>query len=133
MKSAVMYEEAKRLFLEGYSLDSIVELLNNKISRRTLHNWRTEHEWDNQRKERASQTADLTQALLEIAKTAIQEAKANPSPHAIFAVVKAISAIKMFQGVDLSDPEKDAAPAEKGIKQDTIKLIEREILGLSPE
>lgn len=128
MKSVVIYEEAKRMYLDGYSLDAIVELLKNTVSRKTLHNWKTEHKWDDQRKQHITLTADLTASLVEIAKVAIREAKANPTPHNIYAVVKAVSALKLFQGVEL--PGEAEAVKATGIKQETIALIERDILGM---
>lgn len=128
MKSVVIYEQAKKMYLEGYSLDAITELLNNTVSRKTLFNWSKEHSWDEQRKEKIEVEDDLTKELIDIAKTAIREAKANPSAHNIFAVVKAVSAIKMFQGVVM--PETEDKAKVTGIKADTIKQIEREILGI---
>ena len=128
MKSVVIYEEAKRLFLDGYSLDAVVELLKNNVSRKTLFNWSKEHDWESQRKARISVTTELQEDLIVIAKTAIKEAKANPTPHNIYAVVKAVSAMKLFQGVQLEQGAEEVK--NTSIKEETIKQIERDILGI---
>ena len=127
MKSVVIYEQAKKMILEGYSLDAIVELLKDTVSRKTLFNWMKEHNWEEQRKNRMEADDDLQKELLEIAKASIREAKANPTAHNIFAVVKAISALKLLQGVNIKN-EKEDKPT--GIKEETIREIEREILGI---
>lgn len=127
MKTAALYEEAKRLYVfEGFSLDAIVELLKGQVSRKTLYNWKVKNNWDLQRKEYAKQNADLQKELIEIAKQTIKEAKTNPTPHNIYAVAKAISALKLMQGVKFDDNDKP-----KGIKKETIEFIEKEILGLN--
>jgi hypothetical protein len=128
MKAAALYEEAKRLYIiEGFSLDAIVELLQNKVSRKTLYNWKVKNNWDKQREEYVKQNEDLQNGLMEIAKRTIQEAKANPTPHNIYAVAKAISALKLMQGIQLN--EDDDKP--KSIRKETIEFIEKEILGLN--
>ncbi len=129
-KAAIYHEEAKRLYVvEGFSLDAIVGMLNKKVSRKTLYNWKIQGEWDVKRKEYLKQTKDLHEEILEIARLTIKEAKANPTPHNIYAMSKAIAALKSYHGVKVI--EEETTPAErKGLTQDTIKQIEKEVLGL---
>ncbi|MCU7494756.1 MAG: hypothetical protein HF314_12055 [Ignavibacteria bacterium] len=133
-KDAIYHEEAQRLFvIEGYSLDAIVVMLKEEVSRKTLFNWKTKYKWDEKRKNYLNSTKSLQEDLLEIAKTAIKEAKVNPTPHNIYAVTKAIGALKLLQGAGLPDgqdeaEEKDKKP--KSISQETISFIEKEILGI---
>lgn len=128
MKNAALYEEAKRLYvIEGISLDAIVELLQDKVARKTLYNWKSANNWDEQRKKYVEETADMQKEIREITKIAIREAKANPTPHNIYAVVKALSALKLMshlKDID-SDNEKD-----KQISKETIDFIQKELLGL---
>ena len=127
MKSAALYEEAKRLYVyEGFSLDAIVDLLKGQVSRKTLYNWKIKNEWDKQREQFIKQNEDLASELLDIARRTIKEAKANPTPHNIYAVVKAISALKLLQGVSLN--EKEEKP--KTISKETIEFVQKELLGL---
>jgi hypothetical protein len=129
MKNAAIYEEAKRLYvIEGFSIDAIVELLKEKVSRKTLYNWKTANNWDEQRIDYQKEDEDLQKEIREIARIAIKEAKANPTPHNIYAVVKALSALKLMQGIELVEGEK--GDQITGIKKETIELIKKEMLGL---
>ena len=126
-KAAIYAEEAKRLFVvEGFSLDAIVGMLNKKVSRKTLYNWKTEGEWDSKRKEYLEQTKDMYEEILEIARLTIKEAKANPTPHNIYAMSKAIAALKQYQGVKVL--EEETTPKErKELTEDAVKEIESKL------
>lgn len=129
MKNAALYEEAKRLYVvEGFSVDAIVELLKKEVSRKTIYNWKTANNWDDQRKVYQKENEDLQNEIRDIAKIAIKEAKANPTPHNIYAVMKALSALKLMQGIKEIDD--DAENKSKNISEETIKFVQREILGL---
>jgi hypothetical protein len=131
MKSAALYEEAKRLYVyEGFSLDAIVELLKNKVSRKTLYNWKVKNDWDKQRKEYIQENLNIQNELREIASRAIKEAKANPTPHNIYAVVKALSALKLMQSINDFENDENDKDKPKKISQETIEFVQKEILGL---
>jgi hypothetical protein len=136
MKRVIYYEEAKRLYVnEGFSLDAIVEMLKKNISRKTLYNWKVEFNWDEERKKYLKSAKSIEEDLQEIARLVIQEAKANPTAHNIYALVKAISALKTFKSTPQSSsdeqvPEDKLKP--KQISIETIETIERDILGLNP-
>lgn len=128
-KSAIYAEEAKRLFVvEGFSLDAIVGMLGNKVSRKTLYNWKKDGDWETKRKEYLKQTKDMYEEIIEIARLTIKEAKANPTPHNVYAMSKALAALKLYQGVKVL--EEETTPKERGdMTADTVKQI-REILGI---
>ncbi len=129
MKNAALYEEAKRLYVtEGFSVDAIVELLKDKVARKTLYNWKTANNWDDQRKAYQQENEDLQKEIKEIARIAIKEAKANPTPHNIYAVVKALSALKLMQGIQIV--EDDSGDKVKGISKETFEFVQRELLGV---
>ncbi len=127
MKNAALYEEAKRLYVyDGFSIDAIVELLKGKVSRKTLFNWKAANNWDDQRRAYLKENEDLQKEIKDIARIAIKEAKANPTPHNIYAVVKAISALKLMQ--DIQDDIDFDRP--KNISKETIEFIQKELLGI---
>jgi hypothetical protein len=127
MKSAVIYEEAKRRFVEdGLSIDTIAKLLENEVTRRTLFNWKTENAWDEARASFINRELSLQDKLRDIAELAIQEARLNPTPTRIFAVSSAIAILKSLQFQELT-PEKEAKA--KTITKDTIDKV-AELLGL---
>lgn len=131
MKHAAIYEEAKRLYvIEGFSVDAIVELLKNKVSRKTLYNWKTANDWDAQRKAYQQENEDLQNEIKQIARIAIKEAKANPTPHNIYAVVKALSALKLMQGIKEAEESDNPDNVSKSISKETFEFVQKEILGL---
>lgn len=112
-KQAIYIEEAKRLYVnEGFSLDAIVSMLDNKVSRKTLYNWKTQGDWDTKRRNYLKETEDLQSQLMKLAQIALKEALANPTPHNIYAVIKAISALKIWQGVKVIEEEAEAKGAD---------------------
>ena len=128
-KQAIYYEEAKRLYVyDGFSLDTIVGMLEGKVSRKTLYNWKTEGEWDLKRVEHAKSTEDIQTQLIKLAKKALEAANANPSPHNVYAVTKAISALKAYTGVKLLD-ENTTKEQRKGLTEEATKQI-KEAFGL---
>lgn len=130
MKNAALYEEAKRLYInDGFSLDAIVSLLKNNVSRKTLFNWKQKNNWEKQKENYLKQNQDLQEEILEIAKVTIKEAKANPTPHNIYAVVKAISAMKLLQGVNLKE-QAETEEKTKNISKETFEFVQKEILGM---
>lgn len=131
MKNAALYEEAKRMYVtEGMSVDAIVELLQNKVSRKTIYNWKGEHNWDEQRRQYLGTTADIRTELLEITRNAIREAKVSPTPHNIYAVVKALSALKIISAIPGTDPADSSAGEESQKDPDLLSKKVLEVLGL---
>jgi hypothetical protein len=129
-KQAIYYEEAKRLYVnEGLSLDAIVGIFNNKVSRKTLYNWKIKGDWDTKRRNYLKSTEDLQKQLTKLAQIALKEALANPTPHNVYAVTKAVAALKQYQGVKLLEDE-TTPKQRKGLTKEIVKQIEREVLGL---
>lgn len=129
-KTAIYYEEAKRLYVnEGFAIDTIVGMLGNKVSRKTLYNWKKKGEWDRKRKEFLKQTKDLQEELLELARLTLKEAKANPTPKNILAMGRALAALRTYQGVKLLE-EETTEEDRQGLTEADVKKIEKEVLGL---
>ena len=127
-KTALYYEEAKRLYVvEGFSIDAIAAILKGKVSRRTLYNWRRQGAWDEKRKAHLEQTEDIQEQLKKLAQITLREALKNPTPHNIYAVVKAISALRQFQGVKVL--EEETSENERKDITENLKEIIRAIAG----
>lgn len=126
-KTAIYFDEAQRLYVnEGLSLDAIVGIFNNKVSRKTLYNWKVQGDWDTKRRNYLKETKDLQEDLLELAKLTIKEAKANPTPHNIYAMSKAIAALKNYQGVKLIEDESEKKEEDAVSLKEIVKLIAAE-------
>lgn len=131
MKNAALYEETKRLYvIEGFSVDAIVELMKDNVARKTLYNWKTANNWDEQRKAYQQENEDLQKEIKIIARIAIKEAKANPTPHNIYAVVKALSALKLMRGMADIENTGDDPDKQKSISKETIEFVQKELLGI---
>jgi hypothetical protein len=129
-KIAQFYSEAERMYVhEGYSIDAIVALFKNQVSRKTVYNWKAEGNWDAKRTASIETTGSIREELIEIARLAIKEAKANPGSHQIFAVVKAVQALKTWHDAENTVPDEKEKTAG-GITPDLIREIEEQILGV---
>lgn len=125
-KQAIYCEEARRMFVEeGLTISIIIERLGNKVGRRTLDGWRRDGGWDDKRKGYLKATDDIGKELMEIAKLTIQNAKADPNPQNVYAMLKAVGALKTFQGVKVL--EEEMTPKErKVLTGKTLEEIEKE-------
>jgi hypothetical protein len=129
-KKAVWYEDAERMAVdEGLSLPAICEVLDGKVSRRTLYHWAEQGNWAGKRKKKLDSHAELTDELEAIARLAITEYKTNPTPGRMFAAVKAISTLKQLEVQAAQTPDEDEDTA-KQITGDLIAQIQKEILGV---
>lgn len=133
-KAAIYAEEAKRLFvIEGFSLDAIVGMLDKKVSRKTLFNWKTEGEWDAKRKEYLAQRVDLTDQLRDIADLAVKEAKARPTSKSIRAMLQALVAWEKYNNMKVGKTETpdDVSTTAKQLSPETLDYIKKALYGLS--
>ncbi len=116
-KAAIYAEEAKRLFVrEGLSLDAILGILNGKVSRKTLFNWKTDGQWEEKRKEFLAQTRDMKDQLKSLVQLTLKNAEARPEPKNILALLRAIQAYESYGGIrPLFEGTEDAS--KKGSKE----------------
>lgn len=133
-KIALYYDEAERLYVrEGFSLDAIVGMLGKNVARKTLFNWKRDHEWEEKRKKYLEETRDLRTQLREIAELCIKEAQARPTPKNLLAMCRAISALKNYDGMSLLENETTSEDRGKIVKEltpETLDYIKKAIYGL---
>lgn len=129
----LLREQAKDLYVNsGFGIDTILNVLENSPSRKTLYNWKNEDNWDELRRNQFKRNEDIKEDLYELTLQAINEARTNPSPRNLFAVAKMVGVLKTLQTIKLDDDEESAEEKNKpkAISPDTIKMIERDILGI---
>jgi hypothetical protein len=133
-KSVIYVEEARRLYVEqGFPLDAIVGMLNNKVSRRQLFNWKKDGEWDLKRKAFLAQDQDLSNQIMKLAQLTIQNALSDPSPKNLLAFSRAIAVLKTPDALRLLANETTEADREKitkTITPETLNYIKQVIYGL---
>ncbi len=123
--------EAKELYVEeGLGINTIFGIFEGKFPLRLLYRWRKEDDWDTARFEYRKKDLPLKEELYQLVKTAIAQAKLDPTPQQISAVSKVLwallTAVKEVNGnLNLDDQ-----PKAKSISRETIKKIEEEILGM---
>lgn len=129
-KQAIYFDEAQRLYVnEGLSLDAIVGVLAGRVSRKTLYNWKAQGDWDTKRKNYLKETKDLYSQLLEIARRMLKETLANPTSKNVNAAFNAVSRLLPKDGTRIIEEETTAAE-RKGLTEEAVKQIEKEVLGI---
>lgn len=130
-KKAIYYDEAKRLYVQqGIGLDAIAGMLEDNVTRRTLHNWKTDGRWDDKRKRYLEEHESLQNMVMEIAKTAAKNALEKPTPKNLLALVRALSALNQKDALDMLSGEHKED--EKESKEDVKKIVTesiKEIMG----
>lgn len=124
--------EAMEFYVEvGLGINTIYQLFERKIKLRTLYQWRKEDDWDKLRVKYKLHDIPLKEELYQLVKTAIAQAKLNPTPPQISAVSKVLwallTAVKEIKGNDILN---DNSNNTNTISKTTIEKIEKEILGI---
>jgi len=95
-KTALYAAEAERLYVaQGLSLDAVLGILEGKVSRKTLYNWKIEGRWDEKRKKHEEFEIEIADGVRNLVKKTMMEAIANPSRTSILAFKQAYSIAKM--------------------------------------
>ena len=130
-KRAIYYDEAQRLYVnQGMTLDAIEGILEEKITRRTLFNWKEEGNWDSKRERYLAETADLDELMRQVAKTALTRAAADPSPKNVLAMARAVAALKAHQGLSLlDDPEPEVQTSAEQKRADIVEMVRKALEG----
>lgn len=130
-KSVILFEQAEQLYVQqGFSIDTILKLLKNEVSRKTLYNWKADGNWDKKRAANIEATKNLRQDLMEVAEAMAKELKLNPNPQKIFGLLKLLQAIKITTDLPEESPEAEKTGGTKKLSAELVEQIEREILGI---
>jgi hypothetical protein len=123
--------EAKALYVEeGLGINTIFYLFEEKFTLRTLYKWRKEDNWDEERINYRKKDLPLKEELYQLVKTAIAQAKLNPTPQQISAVSKVLWALLTAMKEIKGDLNLDSEQKSDTINIKTIQKIEQEILGI---
>lgn len=106
MKTRIYYEDAKRLYIDqGLSLDAIVNILKDNVSRKTLFNWKTEHKWDAEAKSRKETNLNIQDNAIDMLNTALQQYQNEHNSKNLKDVETAIKICQKL-GIELNVKEK---------------------------
>lgn len=133
-KFAIYHDDARRKFVEdGLSIDAIVGVLNGKVSAKTLYEWKKQGRWEDKRREFLSRNQSLRDEIMDITRLTIANAKADATPHNIYAMAKAVAALKQFDGIKILEEETSPADRQKIVKEfspEAIDYIKKVLYGL---
>lgn len=132
MADPAIREKAKELFVQnGFSMDTILTMLDSEVSRKTLYNWRKEDNWEGLRKDSASKKQNRRERLEALLDRYIEQAEINLNPATLFAIGKLITALKSANYIDFTDElaERDENN-KKGLTKENLEKIEKELLNL---
>ena len=127
-------EEARKYYVESlFSIGTILSVMGEKVSRKSLFNWRNEDDWDKQRSEFLFGTKSLRESLYKVAAVALAEAQENPTnANQMFAAAKIIGAMETFKAAGLDNfghPEVDETVEKKALSEATFDKL-KVLLGL---
>ncbi len=132
MADPAVRERAKELFVQnGFSMDTILTMLDGEVSRKTLYNWRKEDQWEELRKNIAAKKQNRRERLEALLDRYIEQAEINLNPGTLFAIGKLITALKSANYIDFTDEiaERDENN-KKGLSKENLEIIEKELLDL---
>jgi DNA-binding transcriptional MocR family regulator len=132
MADPAIREKAKELFVQnGFSMDTILTMLDGEVSRKTLYNYRKEDKWDELRKNIVARKQNRRERLEALLDRYIEQAEVNLNPGTLFAIGKLITALKSANYIDFTDEiaERDENN-KKGLSKENLEKIEKELLNL---
>ncbi len=129
-KQAIYEDQARRWFVEeGLSLDSIVGMLDGKVSRKTLYNWSQKFDYEGKRKAFLENNEDRRAQVITLERQLFNEVKANPTSKNIKRWLLLLAAVDKYGTPDslkIKD-EETADPKDKlkqGLPKEAIEYIQ---------
>ncbi|MEI7475365.1 MAG: phage terminase small subunit-related protein [bacterium] len=137
-KKHLHYNEAERCFVyEQMTIEEIASRL--KLGERTVRYWKDENGWDDKKKKYIQSKIAFHEELYEFAKKLMRSInqdlengeKVDPGRmYAFTRMLPLITKIKEYEDVAV---KKEKIQEPKGLTEDVIKLIEKEVLGMNSE
>ena len=119
-KAAIYLDDARRKYVEeGIGLDALVGILENKVSRKTLYNWKVDGEWDEKRKAFLAANKDLTARLKRLALDRLSDVEKNPTAKGLKMMLLAFAAVEKYSDGSLLNDETTTPEQKKTIQQIT--------------
>ncbi len=124
-----MRELARDYFVKhGYSPDTICSLLPEKVSRKTIYNWKNEDNWDELRKRAIKKSIDLEERIYDLLDTALNNAIASPTPKNTLALARVYGLYKSIDVVRKEiDKEETKEEKPKRLSETTLALLEQRL------
>lgn len=138
MSKMKYYKQAEILFLQdNLSIDKISKRLG--ISRRTIFYWKEKFEWDRKKSEMIADKEGLAKNLRDFVDKLMEklasdmQAKKPVNQSEFYSLINLLKYLPEAQKYDLAINASLESPTKKEITPETIRMIEREILGIKYE
>ena len=132
MADPALRERAKELFVQnGFSMDTILTMLEGEVTRKTLYNWSKEDGWKELRKNSVAKKQNRRERLESLLDRYIEQAEINLNPGTLFAIGKLMTALKSANYIDFTDELAEREENnKKGLSKENLEKIEKELLNL---
>lgn len=132
MADPALREKAKELFIQnGFSIDTILTMMDGEVSRKTLYNWSKEDGWKELRKNSVAKKQNRRERLEALLDKYIEQAEINLNPGTLFAIGKLMTALKSANYIDFTDELAEREENnKKGLSKENLEKIEKELLNL---
>jgi hypothetical protein len=128
-KAAIYLDDARRKYVEdGIGLDALVGIFGNKISRKTLYNWKTDGEWDEKRKAFLAANQDIKARLQRLALDRLSDVEKNPTAKGLKMMLLAFAAVEKYGDGNILNDETTTPEQKKTIKEITSSPEFKEII-----
>ncbi len=131
MTDPAVEEKAEELYvIKGFSMDTILSMLDGQISRKTLYNIRKKNNWEDKRRDRIIRTQNRRERLEAALDRLLDEFETKPDPKLIFSIGKLVGALKSSSTFEFTEEkkEKEENKNSTGISDKTIARLE-ELMG----
>lgn len=122
-KRAVYYQKAEELYVVyGFTIEMICNLFEEKVTDRTLRNWRKDFDWDGKRRKYLDSTRSLLEDAMAMAKEALVIARAKPTQDNIKSFKLAVESVQKLRAMkaDAIAEENEDNPEEKQLTPEKI-------------
>jgi len=128
MADPAVRKKAEELFvINGFSMETILTMLEGEVSRKTLYNWRKEDNWDEKRKARAAKIKNRRERLEALLDKLIEEAETITNPRLIFSIGKLVTALKSSSTFEFTEEKKEKSEnVKKGWTKENLEEFEKQ-------
>lgn len=134
-KDAIYYEEARRLFVDqGLSIDTVLGMLEGRVARKTLYNWKIKGNWDELKKRKEDFNLNTKEVAREVLRKTAAAASADPSKKNMAAFKDALMIMKMLDEpllkiISDQKPDPSETSEEKLQKKENLETLLSDLFG----
>jgi hypothetical protein len=129
MVDPAIRERAKELFVEnGFTVQTILIMLDGEVSRKTIYNWKKEDNWGALRIQKVSKQLNRRQKLESLLDKYIEEAEINRNASIISSIKQIILSLRTSSTFEFTE-EKVAKEdnVKRGLTEENLREIEKKL------